>query len=514
MAECLLCFCLNTNAQYWNLTGNADATSTSFLGTTVRQPLTIKTSGVVRATFNAGGGLILATPMKFSAQTQGITFSATTSTNVPMIQMFASGTTNADRMVIAHSAAFPTWGLQYQDNGDKFNFLNAGANVMTVDLANKRVGIGTSSPSYPLHVTGSGTTAYVTSSFLNPDGYAMYVYYDGIINNFGSRALFAKARSGNNTATAIYTESDFIGVDAHTTAGSSGGYGLSGVATGNGSTFSYGVYGRANNDYLNYGVYGTASGGTYNYAVYAAGTLAYTGSLTHVSDEKLKENIQPLTKAIEKIMMLKPKTYNFKNNDYSFMNLPRGKQFGLVSQDVQKVFPELVSQQSFPPQYDMNHKKIHDAVEYLGLNSEDLIPVIIAAMQEQQQQINQKDEQLQSLQKQLDDLKNQVLVLSQSKSLALTNQSVNPARNNIYLDQNTPNPAKNNTIISYRLPAAVQHAAIAVYDVNGKQMKYVSLTNNNGNITVSTAGMSAGSYVYSLVVNNNIIESRSMQVSK
>jgi hypothetical protein len=33
----------------------------------------------------------------------------------PMIQMFASGTTNTDRMIFSHSSAFPTYGLQYSD---------------------------------------------------------------------------------------------------------------------------------------------------------------------------------------------------------------------------------------------------------------------------------------------------------------------------------------------------------------------------------------------------------------
>jgi hypothetical protein len=52
-----------------------------------------------------------------------------------MIEMFSSGTVNADRMVIAHSPNFPTWGLQYQDSVDRFNFLEGGTTVMTVNLS-------------------------------------------------------------------------------------------------------------------------------------------------------------------------------------------------------------------------------------------------------------------------------------------------------------------------------------------------------------------------------------------
>ncbi|MCX7688828.1 MAG: hypothetical protein N2045_12750 [Fimbriimonadales bacterium] len=66
------------------------------------------------------------------------------------LRMFESGTNNPDRMVIAHSPPFTNWGLQYQDVGDKFNFLAGGTPVMTVDLGTQCVGINNSSPIAPL----------------------------------------------------------------------------------------------------------------------------------------------------------------------------------------------------------------------------------------------------------------------------------------------------------------------------------------------------------------------------
>jgi trimeric autotransporter adhesin len=72
-----------------------------------------------------------------------------------MIYLFESGTSNPDRMVIAHSPSFPNYGLQYQDNGEKFNFLSGGAPVMTVDLSAIRTGVNTISPNSTLHVDGS-----------------------------------------------------------------------------------------------------------------------------------------------------------------------------------------------------------------------------------------------------------------------------------------------------------------------------------------------------------------------
>src|ERR1039457_4625679 len=87
------------------------------------------TSFANRLSINNAGDLLIQDP------SQTIVFPATSGANSPMIEMFSSGTVNADRMVIAHSPNFPTWGLQYQDSTDRFNFLSGGTTVMTVNLS-------------------------------------------------------------------------------------------------------------------------------------------------------------------------------------------------------------------------------------------------------------------------------------------------------------------------------------------------------------------------------------------
>lgn len=95
-----------------------------------------------------------------------IQFPATSGDNAPMILMFASGTGNADRMVLAHSTNYATWGLQYQDVGDQFNFLGGGSNVLSIDLGSKRVGVGTNAPEVPLHITGGTDLELASGGFL------------------------------------------------------------------------------------------------------------------------------------------------------------------------------------------------------------------------------------------------------------------------------------------------------------------------------------------------------------
>jgi hypothetical protein len=74
----------------------------------------------------------------------------------PLVFMFESGTSNADRMILAHSPAFPSWGLRYDDVGDVFRFQPSdGTATMAVNLNTGSVGIGTESPAAELDVRGS-----------------------------------------------------------------------------------------------------------------------------------------------------------------------------------------------------------------------------------------------------------------------------------------------------------------------------------------------------------------------
>jgi hypothetical protein len=52
-----------------------------------------------------------------------------------LLNMFQTGTTNPDRMVITHSPALPNTGLMYRDTDDSFHFLAGGTTVLRVGLA-------------------------------------------------------------------------------------------------------------------------------------------------------------------------------------------------------------------------------------------------------------------------------------------------------------------------------------------------------------------------------------------
>lgn len=98
--------------------------------------------------------------------------------------------------------------------------------------------------------------------------------------------------------------------------------------------------------------------------VHFDGNVEYVGTLTDVSDARLKENLAPVTDALDKVTSLSGVTYNLIGGDGQV-------EIGYIAQDVQKIIPEAVS--------------VVDAQNgYLGVSYPYLIPVITEAIKELQ----------------------------------------------------------------------------------------------------------------------------------
>ncbi len=115
----------------------------------------------------------------------------------------------------------------------------------------------------------------------------------------------------------------------------------------NSSATKYGIYNFLENEGLGarYALYSGVEG-EQDFAGYFSGNVYVSGSVTEMSDVRVKDNIQELTGALAMITKLAPKTYNFKE-EYA-LNLPSGKQYGLIAQDLEKVLPTLVRDVEHP----------------------------------------------------------------------------------------------------------------------------------------------------------------------
>ncbi len=263
---------------------------------------------------------------------------------------------------------------------------------------------------------------------------------------------------------------------------------------------SYGVLGIANGNYAqNQG----AAGG--KWAGYFIGDVEITGSLSQLSDRRLKTQINDETDMMSKIMKLQPKNYLFDIEKNKNIALSNKLQHGLISQDVEEIFPELVTD-SYVPSTSTNKSEDGSPVAYKGLNYIGFIPMLIKAIQEQQVQIEDLKKQLEVKST------NNTLVLTEKNSLNLPAEIENKA---FSLSQNSPNPFSDRTTITYSLPTDVSKAVLGVFDLNGKMLLQFNLqAGKNQQVQVSGNTLGAGMYIYSIIADGQEVISKRMILTK
>jgi endosialidase-like protein len=108
------------------------------------------------------------------------------------------------------------------------------------------------------------------------------------------------------------------------------------------------------------------------------GNINYTGQIVDVSDIRMKYNIEPLQNPLQKLTSLNGFSFNMRGDS------KKVTEYGVSAQDVQKVFPELVSV------VDRNNGT-------LGVNYNGLIAPMIEAIKMQQVQIKALQVEIKSL---------------------------------------------------------------------------------------------------------------------
>jgi hypothetical protein len=243
---------------------------------------------------------------------------------------------------------------------------------------------------------------------------------------------------------------------------------------------------------------GTTTPGSYR--LYVNGT-AYATGLWVSSDKRFKEDIKNVEGALEKISNIKGVSYRFAKNDATAKkNFAEGTQIGLIAQDLQGVFPELVNE---------------DADGYLAVNYQGVIPVLIEAMKElkkeNQEAIKMLNNQNQLLKAELASLKETFSNLDKSSD----GSSLNKVRSSS-LQQNTPNPFKAETRIRYYLSDGENSSAmIYIHDMNGKPVKeFDNLGAGEGEISIKGSELKAGLYYYTIVVNGEVVDTKRMLLTE
>lgn len=272
---------------------------------------------------------------------------------------------------------------------------------------------------------------------------------------------------------------------------------------------NYGIYSKVGNatSGWNYGVSGILSGqnagtGIYGSSWYDEGfntngryaglfhgdlkttDAVYASAYNTLADSRLNKNSTQLGNGtLDNLMQISVFKYYLQqfnvdngsvNSSLGYYNDDSGilerEHFGISGQELREIYPNLVSESQ-------------DG--YLSVNYVELVPLLIQSIQE--------------LKAELDALKTAAKVQERTSGQGAT------------LYQNTPNPFSDRCIIKCTIPRDIKYASLYLYDYSGRQIQSRTITERGDvNLIIEGEGLDAGIYLYSLITDGELVETRRM----
>lgn len=411
----------------------------------------------------------------------------------------------------------------------------ANAQLMVDETGKTGVGIETNDTLYSLLAVNRPGINTATSYIYSENLYGLYIYRD--------RAV----KSGN-----------YYGIMANNSASSTNyNYGIYGSALGySGSGATIGVYGRAGNagSGYNFGVCArlnlsnkgaallatTEASSRYDlvdvggvYAGYFYGDTRVTGTMTAgafvtSSDYRLKENVRSLSSTdgcLDKLMDMNVVEFNNKQRQFETVKSPnstsvdgieevlmdtcnissfghvnkedsiaywhkenspiiKNKHYGLIAQELQRIYPDLV---------------VESQDGYLAVNYLEIIPLLIRSVQE--------------LKAELDESKSGNAPIQKAQARTTDATDLDAVVTTLY--QNTPNPFTESTVIRCDVAENVVKADLYIYNMNGEQIAEYSVTERGEtSVTIDGGSLNAGMYLYALITDGQVIDTKRMILTK
>ncbi|HSZ35055.1 MAG TPA: tail fiber domain-containing protein, partial [Puia sp.] len=252
-------------------------------------------------------------------------------------------------------------------------------------------------------------------------------------------------------------------------------------------------------------------------------TTVITGPVhwSNISDGRFKKNISENVPGLEFIDLLRPVTYTIdvtgidnyihsagssgRNHSFTAEEIVAVKEkenivySGFIAQEVEQAAKQI--------NYDFSGlAKPQNGQDIYKLSYDDFIPSLIVSVK----QLNDSDKkttnvltdlqnQIDSIQKEIDGLKNANLAVSDAPALY----------------QNKPNPFNSSTIISYYIPAKTKSAQLKIMNISGKTVKLFSIQNTGpGEVTFNSVSLGSEMYFYSLIIDGKTVITKKMILEK
>lgn len=442
--------------------------------------------------------LLLATTQNLSAQTWSITGNAGTNPSTNFIgttdnKAFKIRTNNAVRMTFTSTGRI---GIGNAAPVSRLDILGSASAIdPVVNIIGKYVGdadvVGLNASSVPTDTNGIGVVGNGNLIGINGFGNNIGVEGDGNIGVLG----FSGYTSNLPDPTGVWGQTS-------------------------GGNIANAVFGISQTGVQNISVWGIATDTStastpVDFAGYFQGNVLAWRYFTP-SDQRLKKDIQPLGSVLSKLNKLETATYNFRTGEYPKLYLPTDRQTGFMAANLQEQFPNLVQDVTLPEKVDpktgrlLSQSASIKVVNYMGM-----VPVLTAAIQEQQAQISTKDAEIAALKTQLSSIENRLSAIEAAIANTSNAERVNTNLDGAALQQNNPNPFSQSTIIRYTLPEYTKNARLVVTSSNGVVVSTYALQGKgNGQVVLNANEFAAGNYSYSLIINGTAVDTKSLVLTK
>ena len=303
-------------------------------------------------------------------------------------------------------------------------------------------------------------------------------------------------------------------------------FGVMGIAGNATSGWNYGIFGRLTGGNYGSAVYGTiykAENGIYlddRYAGFFNGPVKVNGDLTingtlegvalgEAAENVVSENsvsVQTADKAVANTLVGLTAVPYFKTSDKAVATMVQAigdtlsgnSQINTIEvQNITKKHYSLSAEQLEYAYPDLVYTK-EDGTKVI--NYMEMIPLLVQSIGELTEKINA-----------LENEKKAMKAVAHNNVTEISNAEMTKTS----LSQNIPNPFDYATSIAVTIPETVKDTYLLVCDMTGKQIKKIAVTERGTtNVKFTSDGLEAGMYLYSLIVEKQLVDTKRMIVTK
>ncbi|MBC7774272.1 MAG: tail fiber domain-containing protein [Phycisphaerae bacterium] len=212
------------------------------------------------------------------------------------------------------------------------------------------------------------------------------------------------------------------------------------------------------------------------------------------SDRRYKTNIRTLDGAMSKIMAMRGTTYDFAEGKMP-EEVAKDKQVGFIAQEMQTVMPELVKA-------DENGML---AVNYIGV-----IPVLVEALKEQHEVIEEKETRIAALEAKNNELQDRLARIEAALGIAATERQKVPAAITATV---SPNPTLGLVTVSLSSTPSAKSVNVRVLDSTGREIASRSATGASS-VQFDLSPFPVGVYFTQVVVDGKVVSANKVQLVK